>query len=292
MRNKLIPVLVLCMVVVFSGCTSINEKQATESTVQQAVESTNAGDEQSKDTQNQQNTSSQSNDLTASLPILPGLVESPEKGYYVDLVKAIDGLYTDGNIKIVANPIARAQQLVAANEADFYLPKVITKYTDTSKMPYHVITKPIGHSAFVLYSNVNKKLTKEDLDKAMDKGGEFQYKLESTPGLKESFKYPYSVSNSVEESIKKVDSGRIDGFIWAQEDVDSYLNSAKVKSIYRSHFYDFDDVIVLAKNDKSEKIDKALTECIEKLESLGKLSDIYSNIHVPYKEWQPADMGW
>ncbi len=293
MKNKLILLLVLSMLVVFSGCTSNKEIEGADDNVEQAVESTEADDQQSKDDQNQQDTSSQSKDLIASLPVLPGgLVESPEKGYYVDLIKALDELYTDGNITIVVNPIARAQEILSDNQADFYFPKVMSEYTDVSKLPYKVVSKPVGLNVFVLYSHVDKKLTKEDLDKALENGGEFPYKLESSPSLKEGFRYPYTVSNNVEESVKKVDAGRIDGYIWAQEDVDSFLNNAKMKNIYRSHFYDFSDAIRLANSDKSEEIDKALTKCIEELEASGKLGEIYSKIHLPYKEWQPSEMGW
>lgn len=292
MRNRLLVLLILCIIAVFPGCSDKASDEASNTTEVQSNDEQKGNVQQKTDTSASTSTGSESNDFLASLPLLPSLVDSPEKGYYVDLLKAIDDAYTEGNMKIEVNPIARAQQMVAEKQADFYLPKIATKYTDHEKLPYVLASKSLGHISYVLYSNVNKKLTKEDLDKALEKGGDFPYKLESSPGLKESFKYPYTVSNNIEESVKKLDAGRIDGYIWSQEEVDAYLNKEKLKNIYRSLFYEFDDDIAIAKNDKSEKINKILTDCIGKLESSGKLKELYDKIHSPYKEWQPSNMGW
>ncbi|MBW1783531.1 MAG: hypothetical protein JRL30_22655, partial [Deltaproteobacteria bacterium] len=52
--------------------------------------------------------SAEARDLKASLPQLPPLVESADKGFLVDLVKAMDKAYPEGNISIVVYPFKRS----------------------------------------------------------------------------------------------------------------------------------------------------------------------------------------
>lgn len=52
-----------------------------------------------------------SGDLQASLAILPGLAETPAKGTFVDIVKALDDVYTEGRITIQLYPFARSVSL-------------------------------------------------------------------------------------------------------------------------------------------------------------------------------------
>ena len=63
-------------------------------------------------------------DLKASIAQLPGLADSPEKGAFIDLVKAIDAAYKDGKITIGVYPFARSVNNVIDGFADFHIPNV------------------------------------------------------------------------------------------------------------------------------------------------------------------------
>jgi len=292
MRRIVILIITLSLFLAFTGCSSETKDNSAKKVEKVEVEEKESNTESQEDTKEINADTSKSNDLKASLALLPGIAESADKGAYVDLVKVIDEVYTEGSIVIEVNPIKRAQEILINGQADFYLPKIKTQYTDISALPYKILEKKIGQIAFVLYSNVNKKLTKKELDDALAKGGDFPFKLESSPSLKDSFKYPYTVSNSVEESLRKLDSGRIDGYIWAQEEADAYIKNNKLKSINRSLFYNFDDVLAIVNSEKTDKINKILTDCISELENSGKLKTLYEKIHMPYDDWQPSNMGW
>lgn len=291
MKKIVISIIIISLLFAITSCSNEtkNDSKNTEKVEVSEKESNNQSQEETKEVKDN---NTESKDLKASLALLPGIAESPDKGAYVDLVKAMDEFYGEGNIKIEVNPIKRAQEIVINGQSDFYMPKIVTQYTDISALPYKILEKKIGQVAFVLYSNVNKKLTKEKLDKALEKGGGFPYKLESSPSLKDSFKYPYTVSNSVEESLRKLDSARIDGYIWAQDEADVYIKNNKMKKISRSLFYNFDDVIAIVNNENTDAINKILTDCVSGLENSGKLKTLYEKIHMPYDDWQPSEMGW
>lgn len=60
--------------------------------------------------------------IIAHLGFLPGLIESADKGAFIELVKAIDEVYPEGQIEIRVYPLARAQTGVIKGTADINLP--------------------------------------------------------------------------------------------------------------------------------------------------------------------------
>lgn len=82
-------------------------------------------------------------------------------------------------------------------------------------------------------------------------------------------------------------AGRIDGFVWAQEEADIALRNLGIKNISRQHFADFKDVFVIPLGSKGDEIDQYLTKIISQLEASGELKILYEAIHLPYDNWQP-----
>jgi polar amino acid transport system substrate-binding protein len=280
-KKVLLGTIIICVLVSLLSCS----KDDGNSKVQTIV---NKQKQQGNSTKPTQNT----NDLRASLGILPGVVEPDGTGPFVDMVKAIDKVYTDGNIKITVCPIERSIKDVVNNEADFSIPMLRNNELDQSKNTFNTATKKMGAVTFIVYSNVNKKITKADIDKAISAGGKFPYQFEGPPGMDSSFNFPYKGSTSPDESIKKLVSGRIDGLVWPQEETDLTIRKLKAKEIYRSKYLDIDDAIVVAKGEHGDKINKIISDCLDKLEKLGKLNEVYKKVHHSYDEWQPSKMGW
>lgn len=219
--------------------------------------------------------------LNAHLGELPGLINADKTGPFVDLVRAIDDLHPDVTIQITIYPIARAMAGVINGKADFSLP-AIRNLHDADMLPYRFSTRSFGKVAHVIYSNTANPVTTD-----MAYGIEATQRdllIEAVPG-----ELPFQVqrSMSIEQSLRKLSRGRIDAFIWAQEEADLMLRQLGLTNIQREFFGDFEDVFIIQKGAAGNEMDAFLAQAIEKLAESGKLEAIYSKIHRPYEHWQP-----
>ena len=233
-----------------------------------------------------------SKDLVVSLAQLPGLSDSPDKGALVDLVKAMDEVYTDGTIKIEVFPFARSISNVLEGRADFHLPQFDNPYLPVSKRQYALTRESLGTGIFILYSHVDKSISKKMIEDAVARGGAFPFKIECSRGMAASLNFPLAGSDSIEQSFKKLASKRIDAIIRGQEEADLVLKKLKLKSIVRARMYDFNEKVLIKKGPDGEQIDKIISEIIVKLRNSGKLQQLYLKVHRPYEDWQPSKMGW
>ncbi|HEX3045757.1 MAG TPA: transporter substrate-binding domain-containing protein [Bacillota bacterium] len=230
-------------------------------------------------------------DLIASLAQLPGLSDSPDKGLYVDLVKAIDDVYP-GKIKIEVYPFPRSIQNVIDGKADFHIPKLRNPLVSESKLPYQFISEKHGTVSFVIYSNKDKIITKKALEDAVAKGSQIPYQIDMVTGSESNFPFPGVSNASFEQSLQKVQNKRTDAIIWSQEESDLAVKNLKLNAIHREHYGDFDEVILVQKGPKGDELDKILSECLRKLKATGRLQELYNKIHTRYNDWQPTNMGW
>ncbi len=234
-------------------------------------------------------------DLRCSIAIIPGLADPPGKGPFVELAKAIAETYTDGKITIELYPFTRSVDNVISGRADFHIPNVQNPSVDGSKLPYRYSSKTLGRVDFVVYSTNAKVLTGPMLDDAIARfkaGAPFPYAVEVPGGIEANFPFPAKPSNDLVASLTKVSKGRIDAYVGAQEETDATLTSLKDRTIHRSQWQHFEDILTLPKGPRGEEIDRLLSPVIAKLEKSGRLQELHAKIHWPYKEWQPADMGW
>ena len=230
-------------------------------------------------------------DLHASLGQIPGYAETPDKGLYVDLFKVIDEIYTAGKIIIEIFPMPRSIDYAITGKSDFHAPILRNPSVDASLLPYRMVKEELGEVTLVIYSNADAPLTKEMIDKML-KEDKFLYSIECAGGMEALLPFPFSPTNNLENSLKKIESKRIDALVWAQEEVDLLLRNLKAKSIHREYYQNMDDVIITQKGARGAEIDNALSDILQKMKKTGRLQEMYSKIHVPFKDWQPADMGW
>ena len=225
-------------------------------------------------------------DLKASLAYLPTLADSPDKGLFVDLVKAIDEVYADGSIHIEVFPFVRSLYNVRDGKADFHLPTVRNPILDEYKHPYRYVSETMGKVVFVIYSHKDNPITNEVIHRGKALA-DFPYKIETGRGLENIFDFPMITSSAIDQSMKKIAARRIDGFIWAQEEADSVIKELKIDTIHRAFYGKFDDVIVIPKGKKGDEIDHILSQAIRTLKSTGRWQILHEKIHRPYLEWQP-----
>lgn len=214
----------------------------------------------------------------AHLGELPGLINADGTGPFVDLVKFMDKVDPEVEIAIEVFPLHRAVHGVVNQQADFALPAI---YVDDpqGKLPFRFSSKSFGLVTHVLYTNISHPFTSEQLWSNPEK-----YVIEAVPDY-----MPFKVerSNSIDSSLQKLAAGRIDGFVWAQEEADIALRNLGIKNISRQHFADFKDVFVIPLGPKGDEIDQYLTKIISQLEASGELKILYEAIHLPYDNWQP-----
>ena len=228
-------------------------------------------------------------DLKASVAYIPMLAESPEKGAFVELVKAIDEVYTEGSISIKVYPMARSINNVVIGQADFNVPMIRSPYVSLSDKPYRFASQRMGTVCFVIYSRNENPITKEDLVAASSEHP-FPYTIETLRGVSQFLQFPFPIEeiSEVEQSLKKVVAKRVDALIFAQEETDHLVQALKMKSIHRSLFACWDDVIVIPKGAKGDGIDQIISTALQELDANGTLADIRKRIHVPYTDWQPS----
>ncbi|RAJ06329.1 ABC transporter substrate-binding protein [Aeromonas salmonicida] len=222
--------------------------------------------------------------FSAYLGLLPGLIDSNGTGPFVDLVKAIADLDDGVEVSVEVYPMPRATRSVVVGEADFNLPALRNPYIDESMLPYRFSSVTFGKVTHVLYSSSATPVTP-----AMVLGYEYTKRDLLIEGVSDFWPFSVKRSLSIEQSLGKLSRGRIDAFLWAQEEADFALRKMGLTNIHRVYFGEFDDVFIIPKGEKGDAVDRFLTQSIGKLKTSGQLDKIYSAIHGPYQEWQPGE---
>ncbi len=227
-------------------------------------------------------------DLIASMAQLPVLIEDENTGAFVDLVKALDEVYAEGQIIRQIFPFKRSLDNVIKGKADFHIPLIKNPLIPEDKLPFRYSSLPTGPVAFVIYSHKDRPLTKEDIvDPMKTNPALFPHKIHTLPGHTELFPFPAVESFDFEDALEMVRKNRIDALILPQEEADSIIRKLGIKDIHRSLYYEFDSMIVVSKDKRGEEVDRILTEALKKLKSDGRLDRLNENIHKPYMDWQP-----
>ena len=216
-------------------------------------------------------------DLTASLAQMPLYAESVDKGLLVDLVKAIEQ-ESGMRIKREVVPFARSMDNVINRRADFHMPLIMAPNADLSELNYDFSTETIFHVNFVLFSNKNKPLDPAKLA---------SYKLETDRAHTQYFPFPIEPAASLESAMRKVDAGRIDGFIFADFASEPIIKQYDLKNIHRSLYRVFDVKIILPKGAHGGEVDRMLSAAIRSLREKGDYDKLMGSVDRPYDDWQP-----
>lgn len=218
-----------------------------------------------------------SKDLKASLAQVPVYAESAKQGVLVDLVKAIakeSGVSIDYQVV----PFKRSINDLINKKVDFHMPLIKNPIGDEASLPYDHSTVTLFRVNFVLYSNKNKRL---DINKLG------QYKIETDSAHVQYFPFEINQSSSLVSSLRKVDAGRIDGFIFADNASDFIIRQNHFKSIHRQLYKEFEVKIILPKGGRGGEVDKLLSDSIAKLQATGEYAKIVDKVDREFQDWQP-----
>lgn len=219
-------------------------------------------------------------DLTVSIAKMPVISESPEKGILIDFVKAMakaEGI----NIKIKVEPFARSLDSLKKGKVDFQLPFSEMPPEKAKEMSIAFSTETIFHVNFILYSNIGQKVTLGNLSKL---------KIETDRAHLNYFDFPVIGSSCIPCSLKKVDKGRIDGYIFADAPSDPVVKSLKLSKIRRQLFKVFNVKMTISPGKRGKEVDKILSSAIAKIRANGMLAKTVGKLEHPYNNWQPSQL--
>lgn len=222
----------------------------------------------------------QARDLKISLPYIPPLVESKEKGFLIDLCNAMAAEYKDGKITWDVVPFPRSLDNVEKGRADLHIPYITPKNPQRLHFQYgsDVIFKVI----FALYTNKNNSdISPKNITK---------YKIETDEGVKYIFDAVIpniAGSPSIDSSLQKVDLGRIDAWLMAMPESDMALKKLGLKNIKRWEYGKYDVKALLPLGEKGKESDKIFSGLIKKLKASGKYQKIMAPIlDQKFENWQ------
>ena len=213
----------------------------------------------------------------ASLAQMPVYAESRDKGVLVDLVKAMEKASGD-KIEYQVVPFPRSMNDVQEKTVDFHLPLIQIPGSEKGTDKFDYSTETIFHVNFTIYSGKDVKITPDSASK---------FKVETEAAHTNYFNFPIQPSTNLEGSLKKVDAGRLDAFIFADGASDPIVKQNKLANIKRQLYKRFDVRIVLPKGGRGGPTDKFLSETIGKLVKSGEMAKIMAPIDAPFDNWQP-----
>lgn len=211
-------------------------------------------------------------DYKASLSQMPVFAESQDKGVLVDLLKAISAV-SKKSIDYQVVPFARSMRYVESGKVDFHIPLI--KPPDLSQANFSLSSETIFHVNFVLYTNRHKPL---DSDRLAD------YLIETDVAHTSYFPFDIQPSAHLLGSLKKLDLGRIDGVIFADDATDPLIEAHNLQNIQRQLYRRFEVKIVLPKGGEGGATDRFLSEAIQKLRASGRLEEIMRPVDHPYAD--------
>lgn len=153
-------------------------------------------------------------------------------------------------------------------------------------LKYDYSSAVLAKIVFVLYANKAKPISVDDLKAGNAKG----YRIETDSAHVDHFSFAIAPSSSIDASLKKLDSGEIDGFVFSQGSTDVALKRLGLKNVSRQYYDTFSGVFLLQKGGRGGPIDAMITDGLAKIKANGKYQEImgpYTAGASKYIEWQP-----
>lgn len=209
-----------------------------------------------------------------SLAQMPGYAESTEKGVLVDFVKALEKVSGD-RIELQVVPFQRSMNDVQERKVDFHMPLIQLPGSGTGTSDFDYSTETIFHVNFVLYSAKGRGVKPENASR---------FKVETDQAHVAYFDFPIAPSSNLEASLKKVNAGRIDAFIFADMAADPLVAKNGLTDIERQLYKRFSVRVVLPKGEHGGATDQFLSDAIGKLRASGEMERIMGVIDQPYRD--------
>ncbi len=184
-------------------------------------------------------------------------------------------------------PFARCVYLVGNKQADLLYPLIANPdKAKWNKVKFDYSLTVTHKIVFVLYSNKGKRVSVAELKK----GNARRLVIETDAAHTDYFSFAVSPSASIDGSLKKVDKGQIDGYIFAQNSTDALLKKLALKNIKREYFDIYDCGFGIAKGTRGGALDKVLAGGLAKMKTDGQYQKLLGptiKSGSTYIDWQP-----
>jgi polar amino acid transport system substrate-binding protein len=205
------------------------------------------------------------------------LAELTSTPILLEILKNIEVANPGLKFQVTVAPFPRSiRAVVEDRSADMHFP--FLRPVSDSELPFDVSAAAALQSPFMIYENKNKPLDTKKLS---------QYKIETDMAHTGVFPFPTIGSGDIAASLRKVDAGRIDAFIFEQHNTDKQLIAGGYKNIHRKPYGMLDTCFVLPKGSKGGATDKALVKAIENAKASAAYNDYLAKI-----EAQNTPDGW
>lgn len=211
--------------------------------------------------------------------VVPFMGDAPGQGpenLLVDVIRQWSE-ETGQAISIERFPFKRSLMMAASGEADFHFPLIKDHDETDNALPFGYSSTTIFTINFVLYSRRGESLDVDDLQ---------NFRIATHGGHANLFPFPTIEDHSIEGSLRKLASGRIDGFVFADAGTDPVLFDLGLMDIQRQLYKVYDVHAVIAHEAKGGPIDQFITEATRGMDRsiLG-----LAMVGQPYRDWQMGD---
>jgi polar amino acid transport system substrate-binding protein len=213
------------------------------------------------------------------------ITQTPTSDVFTTFIKAI--AEASGNtVAVQVVPRARAVYLIESELVDIQLPSIrSTDPAALNALKYAYSSVSYMKSCYVLYSIKNKAISVDELKSGNPK----KLKIETDSSLINSFGFTASPSTNLEGSLKKVNDGIVDGYIYSQASTDVSLRKLGLSNIRRQLFSYVELCFAIRKGPGGAETDKMLTDGTAKIRANGTFDKIMATSvkNGLYDDWQP-----
>ncbi len=203
-------------------------------------------------------------DVKVSLALLPPVINKDKSGLLADLIRLMDKAQTRDSFEIVGvYPFGRSMYNVG-KKADLHWPS-LEKPGGMKNLDIMYSTETFYKVNFVLYSKKGSGVRTDNLS---------NFKIGTQRGQKEYFPFPVEEINNLENGLKMVDVGRLDGLIFSMLETDLALEKTGLKTIDRTLYGKINVKMVLPDNDRGRLVDQSITESMKVIRKNGKYEEL------------------
>lgn len=213
------------------------------------------------------------------------LYDLPTTQYYKELFDAI--AQTAGvkfDVQVVPPP--RADYLISNAQVDVQAPHLKPKDAAQLKaLAFDFGSAVISNTTFVLFTNKAKPVDVAELKK----GNPRKLVIETDGANINLYGFTATGSTNIEASLKKVNEGKIDGYIHSQTTTDTFAKKMALGSSKRAFYDYYDGCYTVQKGQAGGALDKLLADTVKKLKDSGQYDKIMGKLNASsvYNDWQP-----
>lgn len=200
-----------------------------------------------------------------------------QEGAYIQLLNFLESKSSLKFDKIIY-PFERSIENVISKKSDLHIPLIKNPMIPEKQLPYYLSNLTLFEVPFVLYTNKTKDISLKNIKK---------HSLATDSAHTGFFPFKMSPTHCISCAIKMVNKGRLDGFIFAQAEVDHYIKEFKLTNIRRQLYKNFEVKLVFPKTPRGFKLKECFEKEFSRLKDTGFLKKHLSPVVGEYDNWQP-----